>query len=598
MSNSEKELTIYSYIENGLVKDYFVGSQLINLLGYKNTTQVLGKISIENKINFRDFKGNKEIYQDPRTILITKEGINELFSNKIRKKIDDETKKIFTKYNILDEAETSGDISKTELTTYTYISNGLFFEYFVGYEISSLLGYKNVNQAISNSVSKCNQLLFKDYPGAKFPPLEALTILISRDGVCDLLLKTRKRISEDVLYLLKEFNIDTTNKKCLTKEQQTLSAITNAFKTEKYEDQLKINDFYLDLYFPNYKIVVECDENGHQDRKPCDERIRMDYVNLELGITDDNWIRYNPDEHDFDISKVIGKIYVKMEQFKLKEKEKLIEEEKNKFLRRLQRKDEEDVEDFKLEIEPVSGKFRTPPKDVLVKLLQKYNISDLASKFGISTNPVSKWLKEYGLSIHDFHNINPPPVEELKKLCYKRTQTEVAKYYNTSPYIVRKWLSDYNLKMVDLRQKDPSKDELLKLLAECKDKEEIAEKLDTTVLNVEKFIQLHDMKKIPSKEELENNLHIKSKDDLARFYNTTRTTLRKWIKAYNLEHIRYTLLTHRPIVVYNEENICKNYDSIVDACQELKMTHITIKKYLDTDDRYKGYLFSSVNKNV
>ena len=32
---------------------------------------------------------------------------------------------------------------KKELTTYSYISNGLYFEYFIGYEIATLLGYKN-----------------------------------------------------------------------------------------------------------------------------------------------------------------------------------------------------------------------------------------------------------------------------------------------------------------------------------------------------------------------------------------------------------------------------------------------------------------------
>jgi hypothetical protein len=29
----------------------------------------------------------------------------------------------------------------------------------------------------------------------------------------------------------------------------------------------------------DYKLIVECDENGHADRKPCNKRERMDYVN-------------------------------------------------------------------------------------------------------------------------------------------------------------------------------------------------------------------------------------------------------------------------------------------------------------------------------
>jgi very-short-patch-repair endonuclease len=205
---------------------------------------------------------------------------------------------------------------KKELANYSYISNGLYFEYFVGYEIASLLGYKNTRDVIIKNVSKCNRLEFRDYPGVKEPELDPRTILITRDGAIEILIKTRKRISPDVLYILKRFGIDTTNRKCLTKEQQTLSALTNSFKTEKFEDQFKVGRYYLDLYFPEYKIVVECDENGHADRKPCNERERMDYVNEKLGLTDDNWIRYNPDAEDFDISKVIGKIYTRINLLK------------------------------------------------------------------------------------------------------------------------------------------------------------------------------------------------------------------------------------------------------------------------------------------
>ena len=208
-----------------------------------------------------------------------------------------------------------------DLTTYSYISNYLCFEYFVGYEIAALLGYKNPKNIITNNVSKCNQLLFREYPGIKIPKLDPRTILITSDGAIEILLKTRKRISPDVLHILKKFNIDTTNKKCLTKEQQTLSSITNAFKTEKFEDQYKLDMYYLDLYFPEYKLCIECDENGHVDRKPCIERGRMDYVNKKLGIDDSHWIRYNPDEKDFDISKVIGKIYIKINMLKQKTEE-------------------------------------------------------------------------------------------------------------------------------------------------------------------------------------------------------------------------------------------------------------------------------------
>jgi len=232
---------------------------------------------------------------------------------------------------------------ENELTTYSYISNHLYFEYFVGYEIAALLGYKNTTRTIIDNVSKCNQLVFRDFPGVKIPELDPRTILITRDGVIEILLKTRKRISLDVLHILKKFNIDTTNRKCLTKEQQTLSTITDVFKTEKFEDQFKIGPYYLDLYFTEHKIVIECDENGHADRKPYKEEERMEYVNFELDIDDSYWIRFNPDENDFDISKVIGKIYRKIDEIKQNKYLKNEEENKKKYDEELKLKEEENI---------------------------------------------------------------------------------------------------------------------------------------------------------------------------------------------------------------------------------------------------------------
>ena len=222
--------------------------------------------------------------------------------------------------------ESSDKVDQKELTTYSYISNGLCFEYFIGYEIASLLGYKSPKDTITHNVSKSNQLSFRDYPGVKEPIIDPRVILITRDGAIELLIKTRKRLTPDILHMFKEFGIDTTNRKCLTKEQQTLSAIANTFKTEKIEDQFKIGKYYLDMYFPEYKIVVECDENGHADRKPYKERERMDYVNKEFDINDTHWMRYNPDEHDFDISKVIGRIYNRIILIKKEQEEKNLSE--------------------------------------------------------------------------------------------------------------------------------------------------------------------------------------------------------------------------------------------------------------------------------
>ena len=505
---------------------------------------------------------------------------------------------------------------ENELTTYSYISKGtyIFFEYFVGYEIATLLGYKDTNKTIRNNVSKSNQLIFRDYPGEKIPDLDPRTILITREGAIEILIKTRKRLSADVLHILKTFHIDTTNRKCLTKEQQTLSSIVNVFKTEKYEDKYKIGKYFLDLFFTEYKIVIECDENGHADRKPWKERERMDYVNRTLEITDDNWIRFNPDEFDFDLSRVTGQIYRKIDELKNNAKNNNIEEEKKRIEEEMMKRIEEIKEEYnirinnlgrdgeskeeeekwELEIETTTGKFTPPLKEDLINRLKKYNVTEIATKYGISPNPVSKWLKLYDIKIKDFHNYNPPSKEDLILQCKDKSQTEVGKHYGVSNHIIRKWLTSYELDFLKLKSEDKQigKLELLKLTEEITDEEELAKKLNVTVLNLRKLIKTHNLDSIPPKQELEEHLKTKTKEEIAELYNTTRSTLRKWITSYQLETVRISV--GRPIKVTTEDNVVKQYPSLKELCKDLNIGHTKVYENIQSGEFYKGYKFQYV----
>jgi len=644
----ETKITKYTYVDENFENiDYFIGSQIAMLFGYKNTTQVIQKtVSIENKVSFKDYIGIKEPKIYASQILINKQGVNELLKTN-KKNLTDEIINILINLgiNVLNDNDNDNDIDididididndidnelKNELTMYSYISNHFCFEYFVGYEITSHLGYQNPSKTIKDNVSKSNQIEFRYYPGIKKPELDPRTILITRDGAIEILLKTRKKITPDVFHLFKEFGISTTNKKCLTKEQQTLSAITNVFKTEKIEDQFKVNRYYLDMYFPDYKIIIECDENGHRDRKPGDERERMDIVNKILDIDDSYWIRFNPDEYDFDLSKVIGKVYRKIDELKqetksenilentnqisskwlkeyeIKLKEEIKKEEEEKYLKLLEEEKKKEPKEpkepkgeepkWKLQIEPITGKFTAPPKEYLIEKLKTHNISDIAKSYGISTNPISKWLKQYEINIKDFHNYDAPPKEELIEQCRDKTQTEVALHYSVSNHIIRKWITNYGLDFKELKSdtKIIHKEELIKLKGEFSE-EEIAEKLNMTIINSQKLMKTHNIDKIPSKEELEKMLNTKNKEDIAKHYNSCRTTLRKWIKSYGLEHIRYQITTNVKIkAIKNGET--KTYSSIKELCKDIHISKRTLYKFVDTGNEYNDYLFHYVKE--
>ena len=88
-------------------------------------------------------------------------------------------------------------------------------------------------------------------------------------------------------------------------ENQTIGFIWNCFnKVTSLKRQYTIHTYRVDLYFLDYKLVIECDECGHTDRHPNYEKTREEYIK-SLG---NKIIRFNPNIEKFDLSNVIKDI--------------------------------------------------------------------------------------------------------------------------------------------------------------------------------------------------------------------------------------------------------------------------------------------------
>lgn len=91
----------------------------------------------------------------------------------------------------------------------------------------------------------------------------------------------------------------------ITKEQKTIGQIRRAFQHLRIVQQYKVGQYYIDLYIPDYRVAIECDEEGHRRYSPQDEYKRQNYIERRLNCT---FVRYNPDAPSFNIGDVINHI--------------------------------------------------------------------------------------------------------------------------------------------------------------------------------------------------------------------------------------------------------------------------------------------------
>ena len=89
------------------------------------------------------------------------------------------------------------------------------------------------------------------------------------------------------------------------KEVDILETISRAFHNEKSIREYSIGKYRIDLYFPKYKLAVECDENNHHNYEILNEKLRELYIQEQLKCT---FLRFNPDEPEFNIGEPINKI--------------------------------------------------------------------------------------------------------------------------------------------------------------------------------------------------------------------------------------------------------------------------------------------------
>ena len=91
-----------------------------------------------------------------------------------------------------------------------------------------------------------------------------------------------------------------------TKEQTIINPIKDAFEGEDMQTQYTVIGYRIDLYFHKYKLAIEVDELGHNDRNIDYEIQRQQALERKLNCV---FIRINSDAIDFTIFREINKIH-------------------------------------------------------------------------------------------------------------------------------------------------------------------------------------------------------------------------------------------------------------------------------------------------
>jgi len=185
--------------------------------------------------------------------------------------------------------------------------------WFCGRDICDVMGYEHYRRALKTHVkaedkkSLYELMISRVASGDVSVKLNNDTSVcyINKHGLARLILKTTKPYDKRfVQMLIDRFTLDLTLK-IDRKEQKYIQMIMEAFSHEQMKLQYIVSNYQVDLYFPQYRIAVECDEHGHRDRDPQYEQQREEHIKAKLSCV---FLRFNPDDPQFSIFTVINSL--------------------------------------------------------------------------------------------------------------------------------------------------------------------------------------------------------------------------------------------------------------------------------------------------
>lgn len=164
-------------------------------------------------------------------------------------------------------------------------------------DIGKIVGIKNIRE---NNLLCNDKLLAKSMTPGGIQQL----IYITYTGLLKILTKSRKRPAYEFANAI-GLDIKIISFVCI--EASSIEQIITTFKGEEMMEQYRVENYIIDLYFPKYKLAVECDEKPHNHTiHAIKDSARENHIGSLLNCT---FIRYKPYEKDFNIFNLLNKIF-------------------------------------------------------------------------------------------------------------------------------------------------------------------------------------------------------------------------------------------------------------------------------------------------
>jgi very-short-patch-repair endonuclease len=132
-----------------------------------------------------------------------------------------------------------------------------------------------------------------------------IVVYITCESLIKLLTKCRK---PNAIEVSKKINIDVITKYYVSIETDIIKCILTTFDGNIITPQYRVDNYYIDLYFDEYSLAIECDERHHTyPNNKIQDLERQLYITKKLGC---RFIRFNPSDPKFNLFQLLNNIHI------------------------------------------------------------------------------------------------------------------------------------------------------------------------------------------------------------------------------------------------------------------------------------------------